>query len=65
MMTERELKLKELDNLEEELFVLQMKDHWSSDDYWEDRELRNKINQLRKEVGLKTKATNLEFFGGK
>lgn len=49
-MTERELKLKELDKLEEELFLLRMKDRWDSGDYRLFNELSDKISKLEKEL---------------
>lgn len=50
MSTERELKLKELEKLKEEQFVLWMKDRWSDDDYWLNRELERKIDELEREL---------------
>lgn len=49
MKTIEELK-KELKELKEKEFMLQMCDHWSSDDYKYDRELNEKIRKLEKEI---------------
>ena len=49
MKTIEELK-KELEELKEKKFMLQMCDHWSSDDYKYDRELTEKIRKLEKEI---------------
>lgn len=49
MRTIKEIK-DELTSLEQEEFLLQMKDHWSTDDYDLNKELRSKIKELRREL---------------
>ena len=43
-------KQEELEKLETEEFMLKMKDHWSNEDFEYDRQLYNKIKQLKEEI---------------
>ena len=40
----------EIEKIEREIFMLEMKDHWSSSDYFRKNELRSKLNELRKQA---------------
>lgn len=41
---------KELEELEHKEFMVQMIDHWSTEDYRYDRELHEKIMKVKKEI---------------
>ena len=47
---EREALLKEIDDLEMQSFLLDMKDRWTYEDYRTSREYHEKINALKKRL---------------
>ena len=50
MSIEVETLKKELEELQNKSFYLQMCDHWSSDDYKTDREWHTRILEIKKEL---------------
>lgn len=48
-MTKEELKAK-IAEYEKDAFLLAMKDHWSSDDFVRDRQIFDKIQELKKQL---------------
>lgn len=48
-MTKEEMKQR-LEKLEKERFLLEMKDRWNAKDYDIDRQYRNEIRELKKEI---------------
>ncbi len=49
-MTNRESIEKQIKTIEHQQFILQMKDHWSSEDFDQDREWSNEIRELEKQL---------------
>ena len=49
-MTNRESIEKQIKTIKYQQFILQMKDHWSSEDFAQDREWSNKIRELEKQL---------------
>lgn len=50
IMMNRESIEKQIKTIKHQQFILQMKDHWSSEDFDQDREWSNKIRELEKQL---------------
>jgi hypothetical protein len=44
------MKNERIEWLENRLFILSMKDHWTPNDFEQDRQWTNELNELKKEV---------------
>ena len=49
-MTNRESIEKQIKTIEHQQCIVQMKDHWSSEDFDQDREWSNEIRELEKQL---------------
>ena len=50
IMMNRESIEKQIKTIKHQQFILQMKDHWSSEDFDQDREWSNEIRELEKQL---------------
>ena len=50
IMTNRESIEKQIKTIEHQQCIVQMKDHWSSEDFDQDREWSNEIRELEKQL---------------